>query len=52
VINLGDNKNMEISEDITLYGEAVPSTFQWTTIDKQKKRVREHEKIDNNKKKK
>jgi hypothetical protein len=30
-------------EDVTLYGETVPSTFQWMTLDKQRKKAREHE---------
>lgn len=41
MINLDKNKKIEISEDITVYGETVPSTFQWITLDKQKQRARE-----------
>lgn len=41
MINLSKNKKTETSEDVTKYGEAVPSTFQWITLDKQKRRTRE-----------
>jgi hypothetical protein len=30
-------------EDITLYGEEVPSLNQWMTLDKQRKKARKHE---------
>jgi hypothetical protein len=30
-------------EDVTLYGESVPSNFQWMTLDKQRKKAQEHE---------
>lgn len=53
MINLNKDKKIETSEDVTQYGEAVPSTFQWITMDKLRKRVRELAEIgkkkDNNK---
>lgn len=41
VISMDENKDIEISEDVTIYGENVPSTFQWVTPDKQRERARE-----------
>lgn len=40
-----DNKNNIINEDTTKYGEFISSYFDWLTLDGQKKRANELDKM-------
>lgn len=44
------NKEIKLNEKITKCGESIPSNFKWLTLEEQKKRAEELNKISKNNK--